>query len=765
MSCLDWLITLLPLCFVLFMALYVRRYIRGVADYLAAGRICGRYVLCVSDLSNALAVVTLVAYVEVHYKTGFALAFWQSLAMPIGVVMSLTGFCIYRFRETRAMSLGQFLEMRYNRPFRIFAAALRSMTEVLTNMIMPAVAARFFISFLDLPDHWVCCGLQIPTFQTVIFCCLVIAIGIIYAGGILSILVTDVIQGIMCFPLVVVFIVFLLTRFSWSGEIVPVLEDRVPGESFVNPYDVKDLRDFNLFLVGVSLLALVVHKASWIGSGESSAARTPHEQKMAGILGTWRGAFHSVFYVIIGIAVITGMHHLHFADYAREVRTGISERAVRTLVEDPAAKAAIMRDVRAIPASRHVIGRDAPFSQRANPDTPYFAAADRTFRQLPNGNALLKQFKTLFHQQMLPTAMRHLLPAGLLGLFCLMMVIFMISSDDSRIYSACITITQDCILPFCPKGLSPERHIRILRLVSVGVGVIFFFGSGLMKQLDYIQLFTTIVCSMWLGGCGPVMLFGLYSRFGTAAGAFTSLVTGMVLSAGGILAQRNWPDHVYPFLAAHGWAEPVGQFLHAVSAPFHPYVVWKMDPVDFPINAYEIYFLTMLTSFVLYCVVSKLTCREPFDLDRMLHRGAYAEDVRPPAGPQVSGWRLLRDKLVGITPEYTRGDRIIAWSVFAYSIVYKFGIAFLLVVLCHGFFDWPVRWWSTYFFIVFLVVPGIAAAVSAVWFGIGGVRDLRQMFRDLKARTVDPLDNGMVEGHVSLADAAKARAAEARKPE
>ena len=126
MSCLDWLITLLPVCFVLFMALYVRRYIRGVADYLAAGRICGRYVLCVSDLSNALAVVTLVAYVEVHYKTGFALAFWQSLAMPIGVVMSLTGFCIYRFRETRAMSLGQFLvlqEFRFYKKQKIHSPA------------------------------------------------------------------------------------------------------------------------------------------------------------------------------------------------------------------------------------------------------------------------------------------------------------------------------------------------------------------------------------------------------------------------------------------------------------------------------------------------------------------------------------------------------------------------------------------------------------------------------------------------------------------
>ena len=43
-----------------------------------------------------------------------------------------------------------------------------------------------------------------------------------------------------------------------------------------------------------------------------------------------------------------------------------------------------------------------------------------------------------------------------------------------------------------------------------------------------------------------------------------------------------------------------------------------------------------------------------------------------------------------------------------------------------------------------------------VWFMIGGIVDLRQLFRDLAARThVNDLDNGMVDGHVSLADKSK----------
>ena len=65
---------------------------------------------------------------------------------------------------------------------------------------------------------------------------------------------------------------------------------------------------------------------------------------------------------------------------------------------------------------------------------------------------------------------------------------------------------------------------------------------------------------------------------------------------------------------------------------------------------------------------------------------------------------------------------------------------------------WPMLWWSWYFFIFNLIVPGIVACISTVWFMIGGIVDLRRMLRDLAARTDNPLDDGRVEGHVSLAD-------------
>ena len=56
---------------------------------------------------------------------------------------------------------------------------------------------------------------------------------------------------------------------------------------------------------------------------------------------------------------------------------------------------------------------------------------------------------------------------------------------------------------------------------------------------------------------------------------------------------------------------------------------------------------------------------------------------------------------------------------------------------------------------------GIAAAVTTVWFGIGSSIDLTRMFRDLKNRVSNPLDNGMVTGRVALAEKAQIDAIEA----
>ena len=754
MSLIDYLIIIIPTLAILYMGWYTRRYIRSVVDFLSAGRLCGRYIISVASVADGLSIIGMAGFVEVHYKTGFSLTFWKSISLPLTVIMGLTGFFYYRYRETKVLSIGQFLEMRYCRSLRIFAATLRSISEILANMIMPAIAARFFIYFFDLPESVSVFGLQLSTFQILITVGLVLAIGIICMSGMLGIVITDSLQGLLLYPLLVFFVVYLLRKFSWNSEIAPVMLDRVPGESFLNPYDIRNLRDFNLFFLGLTFFSTVMHHGSWV-AGSHSSARSPHEQKMAGLLGSWRGALNGLFYILVAISILTFLNHRNFAEEAKTVRLALSTRAIGEVAPNEAARDNIVEAVRQLPPQIHEIGKDQPLSEKNNLDTPYLETVHTGLQKEENGHGLFQQFRTLYHQMMLAVAMRHMLPPGVLGLFCLLMVLAMISTDDSRIYSAAGTIAQDVVLPLRKKPFTPEQHVWMIRIVSIGIGVCFFFGSTFMAQMDYIQLFVYMMCIMWMGGCGPVMLFGIYSRFGNKYGAWTSLLTGMVLGVGNVLLQHCWASHVYPFLDRHNWVEPVGLFLKKASAPLEPYIVWEMNPVKCPVNNYEIYFLTMILTLFLFVAVSIITGwgKEKFNLDRMLHRGIYAIEGEKKPEPMKWTFRNILNNLVCINSEYTTGDKWIAWCLFVYSIIYRFGIVFVLVVVLNLFSPWSNQAWTRYFLITSLVIPGILAAVTTVWFGIGGVRDMIQLFRDLNARkNINIYDDGRVEGSVSLAD-------------
>ena len=47
MGLIDWLIVIIPTVLIVGVGIYSRRYIKGVADFLSAGRVAGRYVISI----------------------------------------------------------------------------------------------------------------------------------------------------------------------------------------------------------------------------------------------------------------------------------------------------------------------------------------------------------------------------------------------------------------------------------------------------------------------------------------------------------------------------------------------------------------------------------------------------------------------------------------------------------------------------------------------------------------------------------------------
>ncbi len=752
---LDWIIIVIPLFIVLFIGLKSQKYVKGVADFLAAGRVAGRYVLSVAGGEAGLGLISIIAIVEMNYSSGFGVAFWSMMTAPITLLFALTGYQSYRFRETNSMTMGQFLELRYSRSFRIFAAVLQSVSGILNYAIFPAVGARFLIYFLDLPIYINIFGWNFPTFGLTMAFFLTLAVIIATMGGQITIMVTDCVMGILSYPMYLILVIYIIFKMPWFSEMYPTLLERPAGEDFLNPFDIHKFRDFNLFYVLVGICSSFFNRLSWSGAqGYNAAARSAHEQKMGGLLGTWRAGFSSMMVVFIALAAYVYMHHTKHVDNANDINKQLAIKTAEDILSknSPAERDQVLNAIKT--AKPRIAKTVAPekFVERKVTNKEFDNYHETGYKEICKIDKSQGQtFQTIHNQMLVPLTMREMLPMGITGLFCAVMIFLMISTDTTYMHSWGSILVQDIFLPLYGKAISPKVQLNLLRLAIAFVAIFAFIFSFYFAQLDYILMFFAITGAIWLGGSGICITFGLYWKRGTTAGAFAALLSGAILAVGGIILQQTWADSIYPWLTEQELIVTASQFFEYASKPFCGLVDWSMRSNKFPINSQQWFFMTMLVANSLYIIVSLCTCKTPFNMDRMLHRGIYSKDGKEI--PKVSfSLKTIFLTMTGVNAEYTRGDKILAWSVFLYSFFFNFILCFVGILVWNIFDPWTDSWWGMRFFLLSIVVPGVIGVVSTVWFTIGGTIDLRALFRDLKSKEENALDDGRVIGNVSASD-------------
>ena len=660
MSWIDWMIVLVPLFAVAFIAFRMQKYSSGVAEFMAGGRLAGRYLVCNARGEMGMAVVSTVAMFELFYEAGFTISWWQKLTVPLGLFVALTGYVIYRYRETRAMTLAQFFEIRYSKSFRLFAGILVFASGLLNYGIFPAVSARFFVYFCGLPQDLNIAGITtIPTFSVVMVIYLSLALIMTLTGGQLTVMVTDCIEGMLSLIMLMIVLTALMIMFDWS-QIQQALSQAPPGKSMLNPFDIGSAKDFNIWYVLIGMMGSVYGVMAWQGSHAfNSCAKNAHEAKMGAILGTWRGVTKGVMISLLAICAVTYLKHPDFAAGA----AGIQE---------------ILNKI-------------------SNP-----------------------QIQT---QMRMPIAINFMLPVAIKGMMCSIMLFGLLAGDSSYMHSWGSIFIQDIVLPFKKKPLSPEQHIRVLRWAIVGVAVFGFFFSLLFRQTEYILMFFALTGAIFLGGAGSIIAGGLYWKKGTTAGAWAAMISGSGLAVVGIILQQCWRT-IQPWLLQF---LPHSQFL-------------LESPNKFPINGQVMYFWAMVISIFLYIVVSLLTCRKDFNMEKMLHRGQYA--IADDQVKAVNARKFSWSSLIGIDENFTRGDKAISVSVFGWTMFWW--LVFVVVTVWNFVSPWNLAWWSVYWKYYAIIIPLAIGMVTTVWFVWGGVLDLRHLFKNLKVYKPDEHDDGTV---------------------
>ena len=436
----------------------------------------------------------------------------------------------------------------------------------------------------------------------------------------------------------------------------------------VNPFNTSQAEGFNFVFFMMSIFIGMYSYQAWHGSqGYMAAAKNAHEAKMARIIGSWRQLIQVLLMMMLPIAAFTLMNHADFADKAQSVR------AVVDNIEND----------------------------------------------------------TIQKQVLVSVALTKILPAGILGLFAVVMLAAAISTDDTYLHSWGSIFIQDVILPFRKKGFTKEQHIRLLRFSIFFVALFIFVFSLLFHQNEFIYMYFAMTGAVYLGGAGSVIIGGLYWKRGSTLGAWMGMITGSSLAFGGLLLRQLWPN-IATSLLQHF---PDNQFL-------------LKHIGTFPLNGMQINFYAIIVAIIAYVTGSLLSWilakRPATNMNKILHRGKYAI-----SGDHSKGVNLPPTGLKALLPtkEFTKMDKVLYYAL----IIWIFGwFAFFIGTTIYHFIwgtsdGWWIKFWS--FKVILTIVLGI---FTTIWFLIGGIYDFRSFFKALKTAVRDEKDDGRVASTGSL---------------
>ena len=682
----DWLIVFVALVGMFYSVSFSSGLMKSVTDFLSAGRTAGRYLISVSSGVAGLGAISVVMFLEMGYIAGFSLAWWGLSQGIIILMLTMSGWVIYRFRSTRCLTLAQFFEKRYSRKFRIFTGIVAFTAGIINFGIFPAVGAQFFISYCGLPESFI----GIPVFPLVMIILLSISLYFVYTGGQIAVIIADFFQGIFATFVLIVVVLYLFFSVGWdqvshSLEQTPLklakeeitklqddeaymklsdqekekrkneIDEKYENSSRINPFKTSNVEDFNFWYFLIGIIGIMYGTMGWQGSqAYNSSAKSAHEAKMGSVLAGFRGLPQGLFFLLVPVLIYVFMNHADYASVAASV-----ELSLQDLETD-----------------------------------------------------------TLRSQMRGPIVLSTVLPIGLLGAFAALMLAAFISTHDTYLHSWATILVQDVIMPFREKPFDKDTHLKVLRYAILGVAVFIFFFSLLFQQNQAIALFFAITAAIFAGGSGAVIIGGLYWDRGTTKAAWTAIIIGALISVSGVLVKQisvEWLNDTSSYVQLKNILEFIRN-----------------------INGQEYWGISMGASAFAYVVVSVLDNSEPFNMDKLLNRGQYAiEGEKKIINENTElGWKIF---LMG--EEFTKGDKLIyilnyVWTGI-WTLVFIVGTIYNLSNEVSD-ANWML-FWRNYIYI-FIVI----SLVIIVWFTVGGFHDLKIMMDKLKTEKRDHHDDGWV---------------------
>ena len=225
LSYFDIAIVALYIVLVFFSGILMKKFVRGIGDYLVANRTMGFNLGLISMMCTEIGMITYIYYAELGYKAGLAgliVAFPPVIAY---FILGKTGFVIKPLLEMKIMTIPEFFSRKFSKGVRLYVGILMAVGGILNFGVFPGVEARFINIVTGISEEYVLLTMVI-----------LLTLVLIYTlfGGMVSVILTNYLQYILLSFGMIFITVYGVYIVGW-GNIIDTISTNL-GEKGINPF-------------------------------------------------------------------------------------------------------------------------------------------------------------------------------------------------------------------------------------------------------------------------------------------------------------------------------------------------------------------------------------------------------------------------------------------------------------------------------------------------------------------------------------------------
>ncbi len=225
LSILDIIFIVIYLVLVFFSGTLVKKYVKGIDNFLVAGRSMGFHLGLLSLMCTEIGMITYVYYAELGFKAGFAALIVAFPPVVAYIFLGSTGFIIKPLLEMKISTIPEFFSRKYSKGVRLYIGIIMAVGGILNFGVFPGVEANFINIVTGIPQEYLLITMVVLLTLVLIYTAI---------GGMVSVIVTNYIQYILLSFGMIFITIYGIFHIGW-GNIVNAVSTEL-GDKGMDPF-------------------------------------------------------------------------------------------------------------------------------------------------------------------------------------------------------------------------------------------------------------------------------------------------------------------------------------------------------------------------------------------------------------------------------------------------------------------------------------------------------------------------------------------------